>query len=78
MEGAHDTCTILLHYASGLLATVKASPITAVDKQLRFWVRGQKGSYIKYDLDPQEPQIVDGMKVTDPNFGLEDVDKAGE
>lgn len=45
--GPFDACTVLLHYASGLLATVKASPISCDDLQLRFWVRGSKGSYKK-------------------------------
>lgn len=46
-QGAYDSCTILLHYESGLLATVKATPISCDEEQLRFWVRGDNGSYKK-------------------------------
>ena len=42
-----DSCTILLHYGSGLLATVKAAVVSPEEKQLRYWVRGTKGSYKK-------------------------------
>ena len=42
-----DSCTVLLHYHSGLLATVKAAVVSPEEKQLRYWVRGDKGSYKK-------------------------------
>ncbi len=42
-----DSCTILLHYDSGLLATVKAAVVSPEEKQLRYWVRGDRGSYKK-------------------------------
>lgn len=47
-EHVEDSCTILLHYESrGLLATVKAGVVSPETEQLRFWVRGEKGSYKK-------------------------------
>ena len=47
-EGVEDSCTVLLHYDSkGLLATVKAGVVSPEVNQLRFWVRGEKGSYKK-------------------------------
>lgn len=42
-----DSCTVLLHYHSGLLATVKAAVVSPEENQLRYWVRGDKGSYKK-------------------------------
>ena len=42
-----DSCTVLLHYGFGLLATVKAAVVSPEEKQLRYWVRGDKGSYKK-------------------------------
>ena len=42
-----DSCTVLLHYKSGLLVTVKAAVVSPEEKQLRYWVRGDKGSYKK-------------------------------
>jgi predicted dehydrogenase len=57
-EGAHDSCTVLLHYDERqLLATVKAGVVSAEVEQLRFWVRGTKGSFKKFHLDPQEEQL---------------------
>lgn len=41
-----DSCTILLHY-DGFIATAKAAVVSAEMRQLRFWVRGDKGSYTK-------------------------------
>jgi predicted dehydrogenase len=45
-SGFQDSFTCLLHY-DGLLATVKAAAVSAEVKQLRFWIRGEKGSFKK-------------------------------
>jgi predicted dehydrogenase len=45
--GFEDSFTVLLHYKSGLLATVKAAVVSPEERQLRFWVRGDKGSFKK-------------------------------
>ena len=42
-----DSCTVLLHYKLGLLVTVKVAVVSPEEKQLRYWVRGDKGSYKK-------------------------------
>ncbi|KAJ5626372.1 NAD binding Rossmann fold oxidoreductase [Penicillium lagena] len=78
VDGPHDACTVLLHYDSGLLATVKASAVSSALEQLRFWVRGDKGGFKKCHLDPQEHQLVGGMRTDNPTFGLEDAEKAGK
>ena len=44
--GFEDACTILLHY-KGMLATVKAAVVSPEVEQLRYWVRGSKGSFKK-------------------------------
>jgi predicted dehydrogenase len=57
-----------------LLVTVKTSVITPMAQQLKYWVRGTKGSFIKFQQRstcPQEEQIADGIKVDDPDFGAE-------
>jgi hypothetical protein len=73
-EGAHDSATVLLHYdEKQLLATVKAGVVSAEVEQLRFWVRGTKGSFKKFHLDPQEEQLK-GAKAGAPlpeDFGVE-------
>ena len=42
-----DSFTVLLHYANGTMVTAKATVVSAEDEQLRFWVRGDKGSFKK-------------------------------
>ncbi len=44
--GIEDSCTILLHY-KGMLATIKAAVVSPEVEQLRYWVRGEEGSYKK-------------------------------
>ena len=45
--GYDDSCTVLMHYADGMMATVKVAVVSPEEKQLRFWVRGERGSYKK-------------------------------
>ena len=37
----------------------------------RLRVRGLDGEYVKEDLDPQERQLLEGLRPTDPGFGDE-------
>jgi hypothetical protein len=47
-----DSFTIILQYAGkDLLVTIKTSVTTPLDQQLKFLVRGTKGSYIKVYLN---------------------------
>ena len=48
-NGYEDSCTVLLHY-DGLLATVKAAVVSLEEHQLRYWIRGTKGSWRKVRL----------------------------
>lgn len=73
-----DSVTIMLNYgAGGPLVTVKAGVMCVETKQLRFWVRGRKGSYKKFHLDVQEDQLKVGKKPGDAGFGVEESDRAG-
>lgn len=45
-EGAADSHTVLLHYEK-MLVTVKAAVVSPEEEQLRYWVRGTKGSFKK-------------------------------
>ena len=73
-----DSITGVLSYAeTGLIVFVRAAVASAETRQMRFWVRGTKGSYHKSFLDPQEDQLRGGMKVTDAEFGREDSSRAG-
>lgn len=44
--GYEDSFTVLLHY-EGMLATAKAAVVSPEHEQLRYWVRGDRGSYKK-------------------------------
>ncbi|KAF2723712.1 putative NAD binding Rossmann fold oxidoreductase [Polychaeton citri CBS 116435] len=76
--GAADSCTVLLQYgkteAGGegpLLVTVKAGVVSCEEEQLRFWIRGTKGSFKKFHLDPQEDQLRSGLRPGDKSYALE-------
>ncbi|MCJ1306867.1 hypothetical protein MMC25_000511 [Agyrium rufum] len=76
-NGYEDSCTVLLHYADGMLATVKCAVVSLEEEQLRFWVRGVKGSYKKFHLDVQEDQLKAGCKPGDEGYGIEPEDHHG-
>jgi len=70
--GFDDYFTVHLHYENGMTATAKTNIVSPEAKYLRFWVRGDKGSYKKYHLDIQEPQLrFQGMRMSDPNYAKE-------
>ncbi|KAL8890937.1 MAG: hypothetical protein Q9192_005808 [Flavoplaca navasiana] len=75
--GYDDSCTVLMHYADGMMATVKVAVVSPEEKQLRFWVRGESGSYKKYHEDPQEAHLTAGRRPGDPGFGIETEDHYG-
>ncbi|RDA88799.1 hypothetical protein CP532_5527 [Ophiocordyceps camponoti-leonardi (nom. inval.)] len=70
-----DSMTAELTYADGMLAHVRTSVLSPETSQLRFWIRGERGSFRKLDLDPQEDQLKAGTKPTDHDFGREDPGK---
>ena len=76
-QAIDDSCTVLLQYKNGLLVTVKVGVVSPETAQLRYWVRGEKGSYKKFHLDCQEDQLKAGKKPGDPRFGIEEKDRAG-
>ena len=75
-DGLEDSCTVLLHY-DGMMATVKAGVVSLESAQLRYWVRGQKGSYKKFYMDGQEDELKAGRKPGDAGFGVEPREKYG-
>ncbi|QRV76275.1 oxidoreductase family, NAD-binding rossmann fold protein [Ceratobasidium sp. AG-Ba] len=70
-----DTFLIHFHYDRKpypIRATVAASSLSVKKLQLRFSVRGSKGSFEKKGLDPQEDQLKAGKPTPlDPQFGRE-------
>jgi predicted dehydrogenase len=73
-----DSITVMLGYGPGkTLVTAKAGVMCVEKEQLRFWVRGSKGSFKKFRLDCQEDQLKAGMKPGDEGFGVESSDISG-
>ncbi|KXX79434.1 scyllo-inositol 2-dehydrogenase (NADP(+)) [Madurella mycetomatis] len=71
-----DTFTIILQYSGkqkNLLVTVKTAIVTHMQDQLRFFVRGSRGTYLKFGTCPQERQAIlaPGQPATSPGFGVE-------
>ncbi|KAM0101965.1 hypothetical protein ACP6JE_003424 [Aspergillus fumigatus] len=75
--GFEDSFTVLLHYNNGLLVTAKAGVVSPEEKQLRYWVRGEKGSFKKFHLDIQEDQLKAGMRPGDNGYAREPSDRYG-
>jgi len=78
-EAEPDSFTALLGYGpGGPLVTAKASVMSAESEQLRYWVRGTKGSFKKFHLDVQEDQLKAGQKPGDKGFGVENESSSGK
>lgn len=54
-KGPHDSFTVLLHYPNKLV-TVKAAILSIEEEQLRFWIRGTKGTFKKVWFSRSAPQ----------------------
>jgi scyllo-inositol 2-dehydrogenase (NADP+) len=65
-----DYFAITLRYGSRRV--ILTSSLLATAPRPRFGLYGTQGSFVKYGLDPQEPQALAGMSPADPGFGVED------
>ncbi|KAK5326710.1 hypothetical protein LTR93_003573 [Exophiala xenobiotica] len=69
-----DSFTLILQYEKpqqDILVTIKTNIASCMQDQLKYFVRGTKGSYVKHGTCIQEQQIFDGMAPTDSDFGIE-------
>lgn len=72
-----DSFTIILQYGGsrkGLLVTVKTCVVSPMAQQLKFWIRGTRGSYVKYQQSsscPHEEDIAKGAQPLDADFAAE-------
>lgn len=66
---AIDYFQLILHYAEREVV-LESSPFSA-SPNIRFQLQGTQGSYIKYGLDPQEQQLIEGLSPINPLFGIE-------
>jgi len=71
-EMGGDSFTAHLHYDSrGLTATAATTVASCTTEQVRYAVRGDRGSYMKWNTDVQEDQLKAGMKPGDEGFGFD-------
>ncbi|RMZ78666.1 hypothetical protein DV738_g3789, partial [Chaetothyriales sp. CBS 135597] len=78
-ESSDDSFTAILRYQTdedeegelGLTVVAKAAVISCEEKQLRYWVRGEKGSWKKWGLDTQEDQLRQGLRPGAEGYGIE-------
>ena len=69
-EGANDSFTVRLDYYTGISVTVSANLLSTLARP-RFHVRGTKGNYWKWGLDPQEEALSKVTRIDAPNWGHE-------
>jgi scyllo-inositol 2-dehydrogenase (NADP+) len=71
-----DCFTLQLRYPQGLNVWLSGS-LLVTDPGPAFVLHGTLGSYQKYRTDPQEAQLLAGMRPNDPAYGRESADQAG-
>jgi len=78
-EAEPDSISVMLEYgAGGPLVTAKAGVMSIETEQLRYWVRGTKGSFKKFHLDVQEGQLKAGLLPGEKGFGIESDESSGK
>jgi predicted dehydrogenase len=68
-EGANDSFDLRLHYP-GFSVTLGANCLSSLQRP-RFHLRGNKGNYWKWGLDPQEPALMNLTRIPDGSWGEE-------
>jgi scyllo-inositol 2-dehydrogenase (NADP+) len=71
-----DSTFVAIDHADGVRSRLWTSLI-ARRTGPRLRVRGIAGEYVKEDLDPQERQLLDGLRPNDPGFGEEPEERWG-
>ncbi len=69
-EGANDSFTIRLHYFTEVSVTVSANLLSTLARP-RFHLRGHKGNYWKWGLDPQEEALNKVTRIESGPWGKE-------
>jgi predicted dehydrogenase len=71
-----DSVFVAIDHIDGVRSRLWTSLIAArTGPRLR--IRGLRGEYVKEDLDPQELQLLDGLRPNDPGFGEEPPERWG-
>ncbi|HEU5352458.1 MAG TPA: Gfo/Idh/MocA family oxidoreductase [Terracidiphilus sp.] len=69
-DGAPDAFTLRLHYLNGLIVTLSANTLSTLARP-RFHLRGTRGNYWKWGLDPQEEALAKITRIDAPGWGSE-------
>lgn len=72
---ADDFFHLVLRY--GARRVILHSSMMAHQPGPRFLVHGEHGTFTKFGLDPQEPQLLQGMDPSSPGWGVEPVSQHG-
>lgn len=75
-EGATDSFTVRLFYYTGFSVTLSANLLSYLPRP-RFHIRGAKGNFWKWGLDPQEEALNRITRISDPHWGEEPSTKWG-
>jgi predicted dehydrogenase len=75
-EGANDSFTLRLHYLTGAEVTLSANSLSSLTRP-RFHLRGTKGNYWKWGVDPQESALGKITRIESPEWGKEPPDHWG-
>jgi predicted dehydrogenase len=75
-EGANDSFTLRLHYLTGAAVTLSANSLSSLARP-RFHLRGTKGNYWKWGVDPQEAALNKIVRIESTAWGKEPPDHWG-
>ena len=75
-DGSSDSFTIRLHYLTGFSATLGANLLSTLARP-RFHLRGTRGNFWKWGLDPQEDALGKLTKISNGEWGEEPEERWG-
>ncbi len=75
-DGSTDSFTVRLHYYTGFSVTLGANCLSSLARP-RYHLRGAKGNFWKWGLDPQEEALNHIARIADTNWGQEHADHWG-
>ncbi|MGP8307896.1 oxidoreductase [Vibrio sp. YIC-376] len=70
-----DYFDVVMHYPNHL--AIVHGDLFSAGPNKRFTLKGTKGTYEKYGLDPQEPRLIEGVLPTEPSWADETSDSYG-
>lgn len=75
-EGSNDSISLRLGYFTGVSVTIGSNLLSSLARP-RFHLRGTRGNFWKWGLDPQEDALGKITKIAEDNWGKEPEDRWG-